>query len=525
MTESAKKNLPLFLTACLFTLSRLLFLSATPYEWDSVNYALALDNFSIPDSLPHPPGYIFYVLAGRFFALFTGDPVRALVAVNIVAGLVTLVFIYRTCRLSGSRRAGTVAALLFTLNPLSWFYGEVAEIYAMEAALSVCTAYFFLKHHKIHRHYPMIRGTLLLGIAGGFRQNTEIFLLPLWFFLIFSGASTAGYRIAHLLLLATATSLWFVPTILNCGGIAAYLKLSSDTVLPFFRDSSLFYGAPLAHHAIMAAKLAFWIALYFGLCLAVSFLVKKQTGLEPLDRDERRFFALWTLPAILFFALVYIAKPGYLLFLLPPVVIAAALHLSAFAPQVRKLALLTVLIILPGLLYFFSPGVGGNEMKLRLLPDAPVLSSGFKRLFRYTAADIRFSDKKNNAFRDCVAHGMRDPSATAFVFTNFSDWSFRTATYFFPEVESHYFVLDPSYNTLCHTQYQYGKLFDFSDDSVLIKNERIFLFISEYSVHASQLRSAGYARHECKNGAGYYVFKENTVSGLSFAHGTVSVLP
>jgi len=44
------------------------------YNWDAVQFALALREFDVAKHQPHPPGYLLYVGLGRLFNASLGDP-------------------------------------------------------------------------------------------------------------------------------------------------------------------------------------------------------------------------------------------------------------------------------------------------------------------------------------------------------------------------------------------------------------------------------------------------------------------
>jgi hypothetical protein len=71
--EDRRRTSPLLLSLSLFLLvivTRVPFKSDLLYSMDSVNFALALDQYSIPVHQPHPPGYFLYVMLGRLLRPF-----------------------------------------------------------------------------------------------------------------------------------------------------------------------------------------------------------------------------------------------------------------------------------------------------------------------------------------------------------------------------------------------------------------------------------------------------------------------
>src|SRR4030042_1988465 len=124
-----QKSKDILLPLSLFLLTiitRVPFTSKFLYHWDAVQFALALEKYNIAVHQPHPPGYFLYVMLGRFLNLFIKDANSTFVFISLIA-----------------------------------FF---------------CWKVFTGKHKYIYL------SVIALGIAGGVRQNSMVFLLPLWVF-------------------------------------------------------------------------------------------------------------------------------------------------------------------------------------------------------------------------------------------------------------------------------------------------------------------------------------------------------
>ena len=64
--------------------SRLPYRARMLYNWDSVQFALALNEYDVVKHQPHPPGYVLYVLLGRLANLWLHDGNAAYVALAVV---------------------------------------------------------------------------------------------------------------------------------------------------------------------------------------------------------------------------------------------------------------------------------------------------------------------------------------------------------------------------------------------------------------------------------------------------------
>ena len=61
------------------------------YNWDAVQFALALREFDVAKHQPHPPGYLLYVGLGRLLNIPLADPNLAYVALAMLFSAATTV--------------------------------------------------------------------------------------------------------------------------------------------------------------------------------------------------------------------------------------------------------------------------------------------------------------------------------------------------------------------------------------------------------------------------------------------------
>lgn len=73
---------------------RIGYLSNWLEDWDSVQFALALHNFSIVDHQPHPPEYPLYILMAKAINFFVNNNTLSLTLLSAIAGAVTIIPFY-----------------------------------------------------------------------------------------------------------------------------------------------------------------------------------------------------------------------------------------------------------------------------------------------------------------------------------------------------------------------------------------------------------------------------------------------
>ncbi|OLC15735.1 MAG: hypothetical protein AUH29_07010 [Candidatus Rokubacteria bacterium 13_1_40CM_69_27] len=204
--------------ACAGTLSLLTVLSRLPYRarmlynWDAVQFALALREYDVAKHQPHPPGYILYVALGRLVNAWLDDPTAAYVFLAVLfSGLTTFVVYYLALAIY-DRTTALAAATLLAVSPLFWFYGSVGLTYAGEALGASAVAYFAFRALRGSEMDAWLAAGYL-GLAGGLRQSILLLLLPLWL-----GATALGVRRARAVavglgIIAVTAMTWLLPMI------------------------------------------------------------------------------------------------------------------------------------------------------------------------------------------------------------------------------------------------------------------------------------------------------------------------
>lgn len=321
-------------------LTRLPFAADRLWEWDSVLYARALEHgFHVDDLLagsrPHPPGYIFYVAAGAIGRGLGLDSDHALVAVSILASGVGVAACYLLCRRFTGRALSLALAVAFAASPLVWLHGEVAMPYILLAPISASLALAF-RDARGAAPRRVIAVSFAFGALGGFRQDLLLFLFPLWLWSV-APASTRG-RFAATGALIGGSLLWFIPSALLSDGAVAYVTRSVGQLVGVSgtsanQDRSIALNAVLIADSLLWAGLAVTVlALVLGLARGLATL----RGQRLPDDREWRFFAIWLVPASLFYLLVHIGEWGFVLSIAPGIFVLLAWLTRPVAERARR---------------------------------------------------------------------------------------------------------------------------------------------------------------------------------------------
>ena len=353
-------------------LTRLPFRSQVLYHWDSVNFALGMEHFDVYLHQPHPPGYFLYVMLGRLVNLLSGDANASLVWISTVGTGLAAVVIFFLGRSLWDRRTGIVAALLLLSSPLFWFHGEVALSYMIEAVFVMLVGLLCYRH-LTGTDDRIWLSALVLGVAGGFRQNTMVFLLPLWV------AAVWRFRwrrmLLALLVLALTCAAWLLPMMILTGGVTRYWRAVGGAGQGIAEESSLF---DVKQMAINGGRLMVYAgyALFMGLiplALGAWYWEKSHVkGWRTWVRSPRvRLFFWWIVPSMVFYLFIHIRQPGHSFTFMPAVLLILAFLLTTVIPQAvsrwqyskQWSDALLVLIILSNVAFFLTapPFLFGQE--------------------------------------------------------------------------------------------------------------------------------------------------------------------
>jgi hypothetical protein len=329
-------------------------------SFDSGLLASGLRQFDFDREFPHPPYYPLTVVAGKVLALWT-TPTQALVLLSVLASGALCALTYAVGLRVGGRTVGGGAALLVLLSPTAVFNGAAALSYALEAATSAAVG---LSAWMLREKPSVARGAVagaVLSVAVGVRPSSALFLAPVALWAAWRDRRALG---AAVVAGAVTTLAWLVPMLAAGGGLRKFLLYngyqSRNVILSrtAFEDGPAVVAGNLARlGSYVPAELAFLAAV--AAVAAVSALALRRH----LPHRATPFLAAWALPGFLFYAVVYVGWPvfpsGYVMVLVPPVVVACALVLrrcaaailATGAPRVAVaggLAVLVAVAAMPG---------------------------------------------------------------------------------------------------------------------------------------------------------------------------------
>ncbi len=313
---------------------RIPFMSHLLFAWDSANFAMALNQYNVAFQQPQPPGYPLYVAVAKLVSLWVLDANASFVYISIAASGLAVGVLFLLVSRMYDQWTGFVAATLLAVSVGFWGYGEVAYPYTSLALFEILMAWLCYLMWQGNRSVAVLSG-LVLGIAGGFRQDVLVFMGLLW---LVSVWRTGLLRlIFSSLVLCLTVAAWLYPAVQLSGGWAAFEQASVAEGYLFLPSSSvMFQGVGGVRHNSLV--LVDSLNLMFGATALVTLYgIGRFLTFKGIATDQRlRFLLLWILPPSLVYILIHIGEPGYVLSIVPVLCIVTAVIIRDILHDVRS---------------------------------------------------------------------------------------------------------------------------------------------------------------------------------------------
>ncbi len=189
-----------------------------PFEWDEVLYLRALDHYDVSIHSPHPPGAPAYVAAGWLLRLVVRSGQIAYQLLSVLAGLASLVLLWRLAYRELPRRGAALAAtVVLAIMPGFLFYANVGmtDVPAIAGTLgTILVALYALDEPRL-LWAASLSGAVTLAI----RPNMLLALAPAGLYLLVAAVRRREWRrLGIALAVGVAVSLAFwLPAILLTG--------------------------------------------------------------------------------------------------------------------------------------------------------------------------------------------------------------------------------------------------------------------------------------------------------------------
>jgi hypothetical protein len=452
----------------------------TLFEFDSVDFAVAIHRFNLAQVTPHMPGYILHVLLGQLILNvlgLTSNDNAAFVTISILLSMGSVLFLWRAVYWLRGERVALIAAILWLTNPLFWFYGEVATVYPHEAFFASTILYLGIAlFRRPNESWIAITLGVFLSLATGARESSLIFFLPALLYLFIRTNQSKRTSVLTILAFAIVTLCWALILFSYSGGLGIYLHYAGHEKI--YRSQSFVFGNSLSGHlAVMVKILLYLLVGALPILITVAFAITAfPKWLREFAQQSHRkpvftFTALVAAIPLLFYFLVYFMKAGYLLNVLPSLTLCEAVLLDQCAIWLarkrkqragnaemltrrlitRNSIIMTSAIVLLNLVWFFAPLPGKSPAAFNdeisresfgegvsvLYPSAQDKRSAvLNKLFAYSSIQsVKAMDAVNNALVASFSGRNLDPKTDVVLTT----WWSRMAYYYLrlPTFEIH----------------------------------------------------------------------------------------
>jgi len=398
-------------------LTRLPFTSRFLYSQDSVQFALALENYDVYLHQPHPPGYFLYVMAGKLLNYFIQDANVSFITISVIASALTVVAVYYLARAIFAEGTAWWAGMLAVTSPLLWFYGEVALSYIVAAFVNTWIALLCWDTKKIYL------SAILLGIGAGIRQDLFMFLFPLWIFCL--GRIGLRQLIIALIILSVTIGSWFVPMLISTGGAERYLAAVNKFWEFHYSQFPIWNPVAPSRRDIILTILGF---ASYGVGIGTVFIAFGCYALfrtgdwRLLGKDKLFFFSLWLLPAIIFHYFIFLHpyNHAYGVFFLPALFIILPPAVEYVLVAVQKVSGFRNLPV--------YPVISGTLVVLVVINVAAFLLANFS----YSAKSIREHDRNLSIMLDGIKKKFRTDETIVLDVRSSIFYGYRHVQYYLP---------------------------------------------------------------------------------------------
>jgi hypothetical protein len=342
------------------------------YHFDSVNFALSINEFNPAKHQPQPPGYPMFVALLRLIHLAIQPAEYVLLAAGLVMATAAAVCLWHLTNQMFGRNAAVIAVTLFVFNPACWFGGVTNQV---RLCLAFCsTGIALLAWHALRRPgnpWLLYAAFAALGIGAGFRPALGVLLIPLLLWVWWNTGRSFSRLLTCAALTALATAPWITASAMAVGGLKQWLTLMWGYSNEQFHGTSAVFGASTQSAWQMAWQATVWNGLgALTWIWAIPFSRTKWPKAAPA------FLLVWFIPIFLFSALIHIGDPDQALASIPILCGVGGAVLAAFLQRhsSRSVAVAAVAVAILNTALFFNP------------PRGPARASGYRAV---ASMDIR----------------------------------------------------------------------------------------------------------------------------------------
>lgn len=351
-------------------------------DWDSVQFVLGLNNYSIIAHQPHPPGYPVYIFIGRIVDQFFNCGLESFTFMSSLFGSLALIPTFLLAKEFFGYRAGILSAIILSFAPSEMLFSEVVMSDIVSMFFITATVYFFYMGIR-SSNYTYI-GSIILAATIGIRQTN--FPLILLLFLISIYKRNMRELAVSLGILSVGIALWLVPTVMDTGfsNFIVAQNTQGKTAFEYATFSELneanFMGLLITIKRLISLFAEGWSSALFVFCLVSVVAIIGEMGNFKKGIADRRVLLLiiWMLPYFILFIFLYqLYITRYLLPVFPPMAIIFGYSLIKLVDNIKIKSIRKFFIIFI-ILIISSMGIHAISAAHALHTSEPAPVSGAK---------------------------------------------------------------------------------------------------------------------------------------------------
>lgn len=229
---------------------KLFFLSRWLDDWDSIQLALGVHEYSLVKHQPHPPGYPLYILIGKLLMPIFQTHTLTLTLMSAFFGTLTIVPLYLLAKKVFSKTFALLASLLFIFTPAIWLLSETALTDIVGLFFAVLTGYLFFKFVDDKKKTIWI--SFLAGLTIGVRFNEFPIVIGLLLWVMIKQRNLK-YAFLQLLALGAGGLIWLLPMIFITGWKDFYETFTTNGA--YVAEHDLLLGGDRSFLGLIKTKL------------------------------------------------------------------------------------------------------------------------------------------------------------------------------------------------------------------------------------------------------------------------------
>lgn len=311
-------------------------------DWDSIQFALGIRNFSLINHQPQPPGYPLYIFFAKIINFFFKNETFSLMLLSIFLGSLTLIIFYLLAKNISDKISAVLSVILVTITPV--------HLLSSISALSDIPGEFFTTFsafliYKGRRSIILLLiGSFLSGISLGIRFagfSTVISLL----ILVYAFRKSLSNAVRSLMFFLLGTIVWLIPMILITGWGNFIRSYTQHSAYIINHDSFLSYPS-FIQRIIQFSKLFIQGYAYFFIPILAFIVYRFAKNKIQLKKFENLFIFIWLFSYLIPLITIYnLEVTRFVLPLLIPIALLFAKAIMGFTRNGVFLGIFTIIVI------------------------------------------------------------------------------------------------------------------------------------------------------------------------------------